>query len=91
MSKKELSKLQEFSKLNSLRECPVCKGELEKGYIHAQEGIYWDTKRHTILTHTWVDRSAETIISRWSWTTPSAPALRCKECKIVVFDYGKEK
>ncbi len=39
MSEKELKRLQEFSKLNSLRECPVCDEELEKGYVYAHGGI----------------------------------------------------
>ena len=74
--------MNEFSKLTSITKCPVCGGELEKGYVHASRGIYWDTKRHR-----YSGVSGEAIKSIRSWYVPHAPALRCKECKIIALDY----
>lgn len=74
-----------LSKLTSIEKCPTCGGELDKGYIHMPRGIYWDTQKHN-----WHVYTSETIISMWAWTLPKAPALRCKQCRIVIFDYEKE-
>ena len=71
------------SKLTSIRKCPICGQTFEKGYVHASRGIYWDMKRHKF----W-GASGEAIKLMWSWNIPYAPALRCRECKIIVFDYG---
>jgi hypothetical protein len=81
-----MKEIQEFSKLTSIEKCPVCSRELEKGYVHANRGIYWDTKRHRIWA--W---SGEAVMSMWSWAVPYASALRCKNCKIIVFHYGKKR
>ena len=75
---------EEFSKLDSIKECPVCGGELEKGYIHAGRGIYWDVERHKFYSI-----PGEAILSMWSLTNPYAPALRCCKCKILIAHYGK--
>ncbi len=89
MSEEELSRLQEFSKLNSLRECPVCGGELQKGYIHTTRDIYWDEERHK---HNILACREVIIMAQWPYlfrTIPHAPSLKCTNCKIVVFHYGK--
>ena len=87
-----MSEKEESSKLTSIKECPSCGGELEKGYVHAGMGIYWDTERHRV----WMAgaKGMETILSRWRQVTspfthgPYAPALRCSKCRVLVLDYG---
>lgn len=63
--------------------CPRCGGELEKGFLHAPRGVYWDTKRHKWLAAL----SSETLISQWTWTSPSVEAWRCWKCRLVIFGY----
>jgi hypothetical protein len=82
-----MSEKREFSKLDSMKKCPFCGGELDKGYIHSY--IYWDTVRHKYLMG--VPFAKEILISPYSWTVPYAPALKCNDCRIVIFDYGKGK
>lgn len=81
-----MTEKEEFSKLTSIKECPICGGELNKGYIIPPRGIGWNTKKHKI----WF-RSANQLIPYESWTIQNPPALRCKKCKIVIFDYEKWK
>jgi hypothetical protein len=68
-----------------VKKCPQCGRELEKGYIHVPRGVYWDAQRHKHSI--WASTKMEAIISMWSWTLPYASVWRCKQCKIVVFNY----
>lgn len=73
-----------FSVFSPIKKCPKCNGELEKGYMHAARGIYWDTTRHKV-----VGAMGESLKSQWSWTIPYAPALRCPICRLAIFYYGE--
>ncbi len=77
----------EFSKLASMKKCPFCEGELEKGYFHGE--TYWDRKRRKHFISLW--GSTEKIMSPFTWSVPYAPALKCNDCRIVILDYGKGK
>jgi len=90
MSEKEIKKCakckEEFSKLGSITECPTCGGELDKGYIGASGGVTWDAeKSKRIFVYMW---SAALILPFW---TQNTPALRCKNCKLVLFNHEKIK
>jgi hypothetical protein len=61
-----MSEDKEFSKLAPVERCPVCDGQLERGYIHSH--IYWDTVRHKYLVGPW--HTKEIILSPYSWTVP---------------------
>jgi len=54
-----MSEDKEFSKLAPVERCPVCDGQLERGYIHSH--IYWDTVRHKYLVGPW--HTKEIILS----------------------------
>jgi len=62
--------------------CPKCGGTLEKGYVHAPRGIYWDTKKHA-----WSVMFTEELVSNLAFPSPIASGLRCETCKIVLFYY----
>jgi len=63
--------------------CPKCGVPLEKGYIQAPRGIYWDIKKHD-----WNVLSSEALISQFSsLTMPNEEAFRCPRCKLVLFTY----
>ena len=76
-------KEEEFCKLTSFRKCPNCGGELEKGYIHVNEGIRWDKEWHK-----WNPYAGERIVDVAWWGFPKIPSLRCKHCLIIVSHYG---
>jgi hypothetical protein len=84
-----MSEKGEFFKLASFSKCPNCGGEFEKGYIHAPQGIFWSMEllKWTLTPLPWHPK-AETIKSPYSLTGTQVPSFRCKECKIIVFDYG---
>lgn len=73
-----------FSKLASVQKCPICGGELSRGYIGASRGVTWDA-----------EKSKRMFIGIWSsalilpFSTNNIPALRCKKCKLVLFGYEK--
>lgn len=34
----------DYSKLDPIKECPLCDGELDKAVVNAPRGLYWDEK-----------------------------------------------
>ncbi|MEM3622711.1 MAG: PF20097 family protein [Candidatus Bathyarchaeia archaeon] len=69
---------EEFSKLISIKKCPICGGELDRGYIFSSSTIRWDLEKPK-FSWVWTFRD---IVPFWN-----APALRCKQCEIVIFDW----
>jgi hypothetical protein len=68
--------------VSELLKCPKCGGPLEKGYIHAPRGIYWDTEKHD-----WNVLFSEELLSQFALTMPKAQGFRCPKCKLVLFSY----
>jgi len=77
-----MNESEEFSKYATVQRCPVCDGEIGKGYMTAIRGILWDDrkrKRHFV----------------WGWSSAlvvpfyrqNVPALKCKKCGLVIFRY----
>jgi hypothetical protein len=79
-----MSEKKELSKLDSMKKCPFCGGELEKGYVISGQGISWYTKEHKLWAPT-----ADRLSPKITLTIPNLPSLRCKQCSIVIFDYSK--
>jgi hypothetical protein len=69
---------EDFSVLNSVKQCPVCGGRLEKEYFNAPKGVSWDTVKHK-WSYVWGGFGMPTNI----------PALRCEKCKIAILDYAE--
>ena len=44
-----MNESEDFSKLASIKKCPICGGELEKGYIGAHEGVTWNSNKRKYL------------------------------------------
>jgi hypothetical protein len=74
----------EVSSVNSVKKCPICGGELEIGYVIAYKWLWWDTKRHTF-------RGGELLSNNPTWTNTNFPALRCRKCHIILFDYERRE
>jgi hypothetical protein len=81
-----MSEDEEFSKLSSIGKCPICGEELEKGYVVSggQGGLLWHTQ-----IQKWVSKDAERLSPPFAWTFTALPAVRCKQCRIAIFNYGK--
>jgi uncharacterized protein with PIN domain len=65
---------------NEVKNCPKCGGELEEGVMQASYVVFWnkdDVEEH--LTSVW----------RLGRGTLESKALRCKNCQLVIFHYGK--
>jgi len=73
-----VSEKEEFSKLTSIKKCPVCGEELVKGFIIPTWHLHWDTKKRRFATHLGIPLV---------WRVRNVAALRCKSCKIVIFDW----
>ena len=67
---------------SDIKKCPKCGCELELGFMHAPQGVYWDDEEHK-----WQTFTSEALISRWSWTMPRVPAWRCNKCSLAIFLY----
>ena len=78
-----MSKNDEFTTLSSIEKCPICNGNLEKGYFTAPRGIYWGTEKHELGAMI-IDWMMPRISS--FFTLDNAPALRCVRCGIAILD-----
>jgi hypothetical protein len=82
-------------KLN-VKKCPECGSHLEEGNVNAQmAGILWFDKDVDPKWKSIFSKKVEKLQKDW-WGFPklskeSLPALRCRNCKIVVFKYNKEE
>jgi len=77
-----MSERGEFSKLSSVKKCPICGGKLAKGYFDAPRGVYWSTEKHKfgiILL--------DSVMPGALMTQDNVPALRCENCGIAIIDY----
>ncbi len=64
--------------------CPQCDQEMERGFVTATQSIRWavDEKQGGFFG------IAAEVLKKGGWTThPKCPALRCKKCQLVVFQY----
>jgi hypothetical protein len=75
-----VSEKEEFSKLVSIKECPICGGKLDRGYIISSSDIRWNIKKPKF---SWI------MVPRDILTPRNGPALRCKQCEIAIFDWEK--
>jgi len=88
----EYNRALDLQKLNQEREirteilsmkCPRCGGELEKGYLQAPHGLFWDVKQHdnTVL-------HSEELIASLYVGIANKEAFRCSKCQLVVLPYA---
>jgi len=70
-----MSERGEFSKLSSVKRCPICGGKLVKGYFNAPRGVYLGTEKHKLGL---VLR--DSVMLGALWTQDNVPALRCENC-----------
>lgn len=71
----------EFSRLTSVRECPICHGELEKGYLNAIRGVFWSEKKRPLGMAV-----LDYVMPGAIWSSDTLPALKCEKCGIVISD-----
>jgi ssDNA-binding Zn-finger/Zn-ribbon topoisomerase 1 len=71
----------EYSTLKSVRECPICHGELEKGFLNAIRGVFWSEKKHYLGM-----AALDYVMPGAIWTSETVPALKCEKCGIVISD-----
>lgn len=76
-----MSENNEFSRLSSVQKCPICHGELEKGFLNAIRGVFWSDKKHPLGM-----AALDFIMPGAIWTSETVPALKCEKCGIVISD-----
>ncbi|MFZ5857040.1 MAG: PF20097 family protein [Chloroflexota bacterium] len=64
--------------------CPQCGQEMEKGYVLGHHSIRWaiDEKQGSQFAI-----AAEALSPIPFWENPRLPALRCRQCDLVIFQY----
>ena len=79
MSEKEV----EFSRLISVKECPVCGGNLDEVYLTAPRGFYLSAEKAKLGVY-----FLDTVMPSVSSVTllENAPALKCENCGIAIID-----
>jgi hypothetical protein len=75
----------EVSSVDSVMKCPICGGELTRGYVIAYRGFWWDTEKHTYIGE------GERLGKYPALTNSNFPALRCCKCSIIIFDCEKKE
>jgi predicted CxxxxCH...CXXCH cytochrome family protein len=76
----------EVTSVDSVKKCPICDGELERGYAIAYRGFWWDTQKRTLRAG-----KMKLLSTSPTWTETNFPALRCSKCHIIIFDYEKRE
>jgi len=81
-----MSEKNEFSRVVSVKKCPNCGGELNKGYFTAPRGMFWDTKKHGLdsMAADYVKPALTSV-----WTLENVPALKCEKCGVAIIDTKK--
>jgi len=65
----------EFSRLSSVKQCPICGGELDKGYFNAPRGVYWSRQKHQLGMI-----ALDQVMPGALWTSDVVPTLKCENC-----------
>jgi hypothetical protein len=73
---------QHDSIVDSVKKCPICGSEFEKGNISSIRGIRWNKKKPNGF---WIE--GELLQADPAFTRTSYCALRCSKCKMIMFDY----
>jgi len=81
MSEKEV----EFSRLVSVKECPVCGENLDEVYLTAPRGFYLSPEKAKLGIY-FLDTVMPSVSS--VALLRNAPALKCENCGIAIIDYG---
>ena len=68
----------------SVRKCPSCGGEMEKGFIGVWY-MFWSDKNRWVF---WRFPPSDNLIVKPGWTAKNLEAYRCKKCKLILFNYG---
>lgn len=65
--------------------CPKCNDKMENGFVTTARSICWmdDCEKHIFSVNN-LESLSGTI---WRLKLPKCEALRCKKCKIVIFNY----
>lgn len=82
-------KVDEKKKEKSVLEvCPLCSSKLDRGYV-ASKMVAWSDRRITNLSLKGLF-SGELIISRgYPYLIDNVEALRCRKCRLVIFQYDE--
>ena len=67
--------------------CPKCLKEMERGYVYTPSTGFRTVRWSTEHSMDMMEFKGETIIPTDNWGSIKIPALRCPECRIVVFSY----
>ena len=69
--------------------CPLCRNDMESGFIQAGRVVLWMQKPRKVL---FPRKNEELIVYEENpFVIPSIPAEICKECKKIWLDYEKTK
>jgi len=87
-----------------LERCPICRGEMEEGYIfltglslYFKTTLSWSDKKPLIKYGIfWLPPKERTALLHWDGDFKSLKrscmrkAYKCSNCKIVIFNYDEE-
>jgi hypothetical protein len=67
--------------MNDTVRCTECSNEVKQGYIFSPRRICWSESADSILA----DFGSEVLIEDAIFKISKIPALRCEQCKLVIF------
>ena len=68
--------------------CPKCNAEMEAGMIQSGKMIIWTNKKHHISIN---PRKDDVVLADNPLGGTTAHACICRNCALVVVEYGKEQ
>ena len=65
--------------------CPKCNSEMEAGIIQSGKMIIWTNKKHHISIN---PRKADVVLADNPVGGATVPAYICRDCELVIIQYG---
>jgi uncharacterized OB-fold protein len=79
----------------SFSECPQCSGDLEEGFVNAPSlGVVWTSDPGGKWFPFWSKKMKKLQKDWWGFpklTKEKMPGLRCRRCRLVIFQYTNDK
>lgn len=68
--------------------CPVCKNEMEQGFLQGMNRVAWVKKRHRVSLN---PNQGEILLENNSIKDFIFSSWICKECRKIVVDYSDKE
>jgi len=68
-------------------QCPKCGREMELGWLHGGNPLYWSRKKHKLTNF----MGANDVCIQERFTMEEPQAWLCRDCQLVIAPYGQQE